>query len=91
MKIRRFDLDDDEELATITVEMTVDEAALIYAFVGNTSPKQVTEVSGWSKWAEVLNEVANGLSGGIFNRWYEAGWSEVGPKGFGKVKLGETP
>lgn len=80
MKIRRFDLDDDERPATVTVEMTMDEAALIYAFVGHISPKRVTDACGDARWSNALLDVASALGGGVFNRWFDDGWNDFGPR-----------
>ncbi len=90
MKVRRFDLDENEDLQTLTVEMTLDEAALFYAFVGQISPKRVADASGDPRWSAALLEAAECL-GNAFNRWYDEGWAEVGPRSLCIATLkGET-
>lgn len=74
MKIRAIALDDDELPATITVEMTVDEAGLLAAHLGNTRPKDRNdEIAGFGA---VGSDIYEALAGSIFNRYYEDGVRE---------------
>lgn len=77
MKVRSIEFDDDEEPVALTVTMTVDEAALIYAYTGRTAPLWVTKATGDQKWGEANDEIAGCLSGSFFNRFWEAGAEEV--------------
>lgn len=77
MKIRSVDFNEDEEPTTVTVTMTVDEAALIYCYTGRTAPLYVTRATGDQKWGEANDEIAGCLSGSFFNRFYDNGADEV--------------
>lgn len=79
MKLVRVEFDADEEPETVVFSMTVDEAALVYAFVGRTSPKAVSDASGDVRWGNALYDVADCLSGSFFNRFWESGAAEVAP------------
>jgi hypothetical protein len=80
MKINNVSFDDAEEPKDVTVTMTVDEAALIYAFVGHVSYQAVVDATnGNYKWADALFGVADGLGGGFFNRFWDDGAREVAP------------
>lgn len=91
MKVRAITFDNEEEPEGLTVEMTVDEAALLYAFVGRISPKRVSDTSGDVRWGNALYDMADCLSGAFFNRLWDAGWNEVGPTNLRiKALQGET-
>lgn len=79
MKLRQITLDDDEMPETITVELTVDEAALLYALTGHIAPKSVTEAGGDIRWGNALYDVADCLSGSFFNRYWDEGARAVAP------------
>lgn len=77
MKVRSVTFDENERPATFTVEMTVDEAALLYAFVGQVPTKDVTDLAGEHRWLAAL-EGACDLDT-LFNMFWEDGWRDVGP------------
>lgn len=72
MKAKNIKLDDDEMPETITVEMTVDEAAVVYALVGFIAPRTTSMALGGTRWGEAMNDVATCLSGSFFNRFWES-------------------
>lgn len=81
MKLRRVDLDDAEMPERITVEMTVDEAGLLYALTGNVAPRTVTEAMfNDTRWGNALVDVAECLSGSFFNRYWDNGADGVVPR-----------
>lgn len=80
MKLRAVHMGDDEMPATLAVEMTVDEAALVYAFVGRIAPKAVTDAAGDVRWGNALYDVASCLTGSFFNRFWDDGANEVSPR-----------
>ena len=71
MKIRRIDLNDDEVPETITVELTHDEAVFLALFLGkqNGTEEEAVMTGG----ARLGGEIYDGLTGGVFNRFYEDG------------------
>lgn len=79
MKVRAIELGDDEMPDSVTVTMTVDEAALLYAFVGRVAPKAVTDATNDARWGNALYDVAECLTGSFFNRFWHDGASEVAP------------
>lgn len=78
MRLTNVSFDANEEPKEITFVFTVDEAALLYGFVGHVSPKAVTDASGDVRWGNALYDVGDGLSG-FFNRFWEGGAREVAP------------
>ena len=76
MKLRAVEMDDEEMPASLTVEMTVDEAALLYALTGKVAPKVVAEAIGLD-FGNALYDVASCLSGSFFNRWWDNGARDV--------------
>jgi hypothetical protein len=80
MKLTNVSFDEKEEPKEVTFVMNVDEAALIYAFVGSIAPKAVTDASGDIRWGNALYDVADCLSGSFFNRFWESGAREVAPR-----------
>lgn len=91
MKVRSIDLGDDELPEAVTVTMTTDEAAVIYAIVGHLSPKAVTEAGGDIRWGNAVYDVADCLSGAFFNRFWDDGASAVCPRLSPYVHVRETP
>lgn len=75
MKLRNATFNDTDELATLTVEITAREAALLYAFVGHTSPASVTAATDL-EWGNTIYDVAEDLSS-IGNRFFDGGWADV--------------
>ena len=80
MKVRAIQMDDNEMPMTVTLEATVDEAALLYAFVGHVSPKAVADAGGDVRWGYALDDVAECLTGSFFNRFWNDGAKEVAPR-----------
>ncbi len=80
MKVRNIALDDDSMPETVTVEMTVDEAALIVAMMAPVAPRDVTNACGDIRWGNTLNDVHDGLMGGLFNRFWDSGPFTVVPR-----------
>jgi hypothetical protein len=79
MKVQALKLDDDLLPTTVTVEMTIQEAALFARMTGSLSPATVTTALGAS-WAEVNEEVYEGLAHGVFNRYWDDGVDGVIPR-----------
>jgi hypothetical protein len=80
MKLRAVQMDDEDVPASITVEMTTDEAAVIYAFLGSIAPKAVTDAAGDVRWGNALYDVADCLSASFFNRFWDEGAKAVAPR-----------
>lgn len=78
MKMIAATFDEDQEPATFTMTMSVQEMALVYAFVGHVSPAAVTETSGSVEWGNVLYDLADAV-GIIGNTFYDDGWRQVSP------------
>lgn len=72
MKVKHISLNEDEIPETITVEMSVDEAALIYGLTATIAPRLVTNKVGL-KFGEALSEIATCISGAFFNRFWDRG------------------
>jgi hypothetical protein len=72
MKVRALTLDDDSMPTTVTVEMTIQEAALFARMTGSLSAVTITTALGAS-WAEVNEDVYEGLAHGVFNRYWDDG------------------
>ena len=71
MKVKRIDLDDDEVPASVTVELTHDEAVYLAVLTGKQNAVSAEEVL---RGGAVHNgAVYECLSGGLFNRFYEDG------------------
>lgn len=71
MKIRRIDLNDDEVPETITVELTHEEAVFLALFLGKQNG--IEEDAVMTGGARLGGEIYDGLTGGVFNRFYEDG------------------
>lgn len=80
MRVKQVTFDDDAMPESLVVEMSTDEAALIYAFVGYVSPKAVSAAAGGGAWGLTLDEVASCLSGSFFNVFWDDGAREVAPR-----------
>lgn len=80
MKVRTIELGADEMPESVTVTMTVDEAALMYAFVGRVAPKTVTDATNDTRWGNALYDIAEALSGSFFNRFWDDGANDVAPR-----------
>ena len=79
MKLKEAAFDEEENPATFTVSMPLDELALLYRLVGHISPKRITDLSGDVRWGNALYDLGEGLSG-ILNTFYEDGANDVIPK-----------
>jgi hypothetical protein len=77
VKVKAVEFDGEEEPESLTVTMSVDEAALIYAYTGRTASLWVTKATGREKWGEVNDDIAGCLAGTFFNRFYENGANDV--------------
>lgn len=76
MRIRSIELGEDEQPVSLTAELSVDEAALLYAYAGRTTDLHVEEATGDAKWVEVNTEIA-GCVFSFFNRFFANGPSDV--------------
>lgn len=75
MKVKRIDLDDDEVPETVTVELTHDEAVFLALFLGKQNGTEEEAVMpGGSR---LGGEIYEGLTGGVFNRFYEDGVTDA--------------
>jgi hypothetical protein len=83
MKVKRIDLDDDENPETITVELTHDEAVFLALFLGKQNG--VEEEAVMPGGSRLGGEIYDGLTGGVFNRFYEDGVADAA-KAVGKAK-----
>jgi hypothetical protein len=72
-------LDDDEMPETVTVELTIHEAALFARMTGSLSPVTVTNAIGAS-WATVNELAYEGLAHGVFNRYWDDGVDGIIPR-----------
>lgn len=85
MKVRAIHFNNDEEPESLTVEMSDREAALVYAFLGHTPPSFLHEAGDGDAWIDVQDEITEALAGGFFNRMFDAGWQEIGPRRIGEA------
>lgn len=76
MKIKNVSFNEDELPEKLTVEMSVDEATLIYGLTGTIAPRLITNKVGL-KFGNALGEVASCLSGTFFNRFWDNGAHEL--------------
>ena len=88
MKLQQIRFADAANISSITFEMTLDEAALLYAICGRTAPKTISDRTGSTKWGETLDDIAVALAD-IGNRWFENGWRDVLATNLGVQPLGE--
>lgn len=71
MKVKRIDLDDEEMPETALVELSHDEAAYLALLLGQQNGASAEQVApGGSRLGSAVYE---GLTGGLFNRFYEDG------------------
>lgn len=87
MKVKNITLDEEENPAVVTVELSADEAAFIARLTGSLSPHDVITAMGEDpRWFNASAEVYNGLVGSVFNRFYDDGIDAVVPKWKGRMK-----
>jgi hypothetical protein len=79
VKLKQVTFNEEEDPETVEFVLTVEEAALLYAFVGRVSPNNVTDAAGDKRWGDALAEIAGCLSGSFFNRFWEGGAADVAP------------
>lgn len=79
MKVRSIQLGDDDMPERLTVEMTTDEAAMLYTFVGRIAPAQVSQATGDVRWGNTLYDMAECVAGSFFNRFWDEGARAVAP------------
>jgi hypothetical protein len=75
VKVKRIDLGDDERPETITVELTHDEAVFLALFLGKQNG--IEEEAVMPGGARLGGEIYDGLTGGVFNRFYEDGVTDA--------------
>jgi hypothetical protein len=75
VKVKRIDLDNDENPETVTVEFTRDEAVFLALFLGKQNGTEEDAVMPGG--ARLAGEIYGGLTGGVFNRFYEDGVAEA--------------
>lgn len=71
MKVKRIDLNDDEMPELVVVELTHDEAAYLALLIGKQNSNDMNEVMPGG--AVHGGAVYDGLTGSLFNRFYEDG------------------
>lgn len=71
MKVKRIDLDDEEVPERVLVELSHDEAAYLALLLGKQNGNAANEITPGG--AALGGAVHNGLTGGLFNRFYEDG------------------
>ncbi len=76
MKLKAVQFDDDENPKMFTFDMTLDEAALLYRFVGSTQTKLVA--SHGQRWVEALNGLCAVST--ALNNFYDDGVDDVAPR-----------
>lgn len=87
MKLLRVDFDDEEMPKTAQFELTVTEMVLLYNLTGRTAPLYVTQASGGHQaYGEANDDIASCLSGAFFNRYWEGGVDDAGPR-FGVTEI----
>lgn len=75
MKVKRIDLDDEEVPETVTVELTHDEAVFLALFLGKQ--KGAEEEAVMRGGSRLGGEIYEGLTGGVFNRFYDDGVNDA--------------
>lgn len=81
MKLKSITLNDKEMPASVTVELTIDEAALLYALTGFVAPLTITEALGDVRWGNAIYDISGCLSDALFNRFWEGGAEDVIERG----------
>jgi hypothetical protein len=71
MKVKRIDLDDNEMPDHVLVELTHDEAVFVALLVGRMNGAAAEETLPGG--AALVTSLHDGLTGGLFNRFYEDG------------------
>jgi hypothetical protein len=79
MKLVKVDFDEEENPATYTVSMGLDEMAVLYRLAGHIAPKAISDLSGDVRWGNALYDLAEGASV-CLNRFYDDGANDVIPK-----------
>lgn len=75
MKLRQVQFGDDDGPTMLTVEISAEEATLLYGFLGHTAPARVTEASNL-EWGNLFSDLATDL-GDIGIRLYDEGWPRL--------------
>lgn len=76
MKLRAATFNDQDELATATVEVTAEELTLIYMFVGRVAPAPISAKAG-VEWGNTFADLGEAVSN-IGCRFYESSWPDLG-------------
>lgn len=74
MRVVKIEFDESEELDAVTVRMSAAEAAFIAKFTGKQNGISAEEIMRGG--SEASRHLYEGMTGGIFNRLYEAGVDE---------------
>lgn len=75
MKVKRIDLDDEEMPDRILVELTHDEAVFMALLLGKQNGNSAEEILNGGD--ALVSTMYCGLTGGIFNRFYDDGVSDA--------------
>lgn len=75
MKVKRIDLDDEEMPERILVELSHDEAVYLAVLLGRQSPNDREAILRGG--GALGGSVCDGLTGGLFNRFYEDGVNDA--------------
>lgn len=78
MQIKTIEFDDAEVPQTITVTMSLGEAAFLARFAGDISP--IDEAKQFGTDGYVHASIYDALVGGLFNRFWDDGVNDVLPK-----------
>lgn len=81
MKLLRIDFDDESMPRTAQFELTVPEMVLLYNLTGRIAPLYVTQAAGGDQtYGEANDDIAGCLAGEFFNRFWDSGAGEAGPR-----------
>jgi hypothetical protein len=69
-----IELDENEDPSFVTVRMSIQEAAFITTVMGKQSGESADELMPGG--GEASRSLWNAFTGGLFNRWYDGGFSE---------------
>lgn len=75
MKVKRIDLDDEEMPERVLVELSHDEAVYLALLIGKQNSNDMNEVTPGG--SDLGGAVYDGLTGSLFNRFYEDGVDEA--------------